>query len=192
MTISTRPLITALAFIFVLASACIGLAEEAYDAKFALKSLINPHDQIDDEGNVQWNKCVICHPVTPDVDKARSIADVKLHFASDLKQLCYRCHPQRVHPGSEWAGRAMRGDNVIGAPNHLVVPPKKIAEGIEMSLKETFTMLPLEPGSGKVFCATCHNPHERGLLKGRADTGGDDAQRLRTVGVAICQLCHRK
>ncbi|MEE8574855.1 MAG: hypothetical protein V3T30_05530 [Thermodesulfobacteriota bacterium] len=157
-----------------------------------LTSLLNPHEQINDEGNIIWSKCTICHPTMPNVKTARNIKSVDLYFAYDLKLLCYKCHPQRVHPGGEWVGRALGGERRMGAPNHLIVPPPKIARSMQMSLKETYTILPKEPGSGKIFCATCHNPHERGLLRGRADTGGDNRQRIRSTGMAVCQLCHRK
>ncbi len=166
-------------------------AVEYEDYQDVLKSLINPHEQINDEGEVLWGKCIICHPTTPDVDKDKSIEDVKLRFSDNLRELCYRCHPQPMHPGGAWMGLAM-GDDTKGSPNHLIEPPKSIADNINLSLKETKIKLPLTPGTGRIFCATCHNPHERGLLRGRSNAGADISQRLRTTGGTICQFCHRK
>lgn len=168
------------------------VVQKYYPKEVVLRSLLNPHEQINDEGAILWNKCSICHPVMPDIKKAKSIEDVKIRFEDDPKQMCYRCHPQPMHPGGEWIGRAF---GRIGAPNHLVVPTPVIIRNQELSLKETFTMLPRDPKTGKQFCATCHNPHERGLLIGRADTGSDSQQRKRTlrlVGATLCQYCHRK
>ena len=166
--------------------------QKYYSRAVVLRSLLNPHEQINDEGEILWNKCYICHQVMPDIKKAKSIDDVRIRFEDDPKQMCYRCHPQPMHPGGEWIGRAF---GRVGAPNHLVVPPPRILLNQQLSLKETFTMLPRDPKTGKQFCATCHNPHERGLLIGRADTGADSQQRKRTirlVGATVCQYCHRK
>lgn len=174
-----------------------GAEAEAQTQKYptraeVLKSFVNPHEQINDEGEVLWNKCYICHPTMPDIKKAKSIKDVKIRFENDPKQMCYRCHPEPMHPGGDWIGANF---GKIGSPNHLVVPPPNIRKNQQLSLKAAYIMLPLEPKSGKQFCATCHNPHERGLLIGRADAGSDSVQRKRTerlVGATLCQYCHMK
>lgn len=161
-----------------------------YSRQEALGSIMNPHEQINDEGEILWGTCTICHQNTPDPQKERSIKDVRLHFPDDLNQICVRCHEVKPHPAAEGGiSAAMSG---FAAPDHLVVPPKHIMLGMRLSLKEIPMMLPLDPKSGKIFCSTCHNPHERGLLRGRADYGGDYNQRLRSAGLDICQYCHRK
>lgn len=165
-------------------------AGDAYPEKSEiLRTFLNPHEQISDEGEILWNKCLICHPTVPSVN-ARDIRQVEIRYEDDIKQLCYRCHPNRIHPGGGWINVAL--GKGTGAPNHLVRPPKNILMGRRLSLKEYSTILPLEPKSGKVFCATCHNPHERGLLKKKADVGGDATFRLRSEETSICQLCHRR
>ena len=173
--------------LFILSLSC-AFAEE-YDRSKALTSLINPHEQISDEGNILWKKCMICHLETPDIEKAKSIEDVKLRFSDDMKQMCFRCHPQRMHPGGGWAGQ-LRG--LTTAPIHWVKPPDYIAKNIEISLDQYKIYLPMEPVTGKIFCATCHNPHERGLLIGKADYGADYDRRLRSAGGPICTFCHRR
>ncbi|MFQ5329460.1 MAG: hypothetical protein ACE5D4_05660 [Thermodesulfobacteriota bacterium] len=150
----------------------------------------NPHNQINDEGEIRWKKCLICHVEVPDIDTAKSIEDVKIRYEEDMKMLCYRCHPEVMHPGGGWIGLAY--GKWEGAPNHWVVPPKMIAKNIKLSEGESPIYLPREPKTGKIFCATCHNPHERGLLIGRADWGADYLKRLRGAGGPICQYCHRK
>lgn len=164
-------------------------APPPYSRHEARGSVINPHEQINDEGEILWGTCTICHQNTPDPQKERSIKDVRLHFPDDLNQICVRCHEVKPHPAAEGVSTTMSG---FTAPDHLVVPPKHILLGMRLSLKETPLMLPLDPKSGKIFCSTCHNPHERGLLGGRADYGGDYNQRLRSAGLDICQYCHRK
>jgi formate-dependent nitrite reductase cytochrome c552 subunit len=50
--------------------------------------------------------------------------------------------------------------------------------------------LPLE-GENVITCVTCHNPHERGLLKGPAGVGADEENRLRMATFnEICSPCH--
>jgi cytochrome c peroxidase len=80
----------------------------------------------------------------------------------------------------------------IFAKDHLVEPTKVIALNRQLAMKEVYTSLPLDPGTGKVTCATCHNPHEKGVIKGRGDWGADSVRRLRSEGLEICQYCHRK
>lgn len=161
-----------------------------YDIGEALRTIINPHEQINDEGEVLWQTCLICHTETPDIIKSKSIKDVKLRFDDDLNQICYRCHSGvKPHPAAEESEAMMSG---YKAPDHLVVPSKVIKLNMRLILKDIPTILPVDPKSGKIFCATCHNPHERGLLVGRADYGADHLKRLRSAGLDICQYCHRK
>lgn len=191
MALITRILISAVLFAVLPLSSHAEQGYEGYTYQEVLGTLVNPHEQITDEGYIRWAKCAICHPEVPDIEKAKSIEDVKLLFEDDLKQGCYRCHPQRIHPGGEWIGTALGREK--GAPNHLIVPPPQIRENIELSMKENSVILPFEPGTGKIFCGTCHNPHERGLLIGKADTGADNEKRLRAMpGGSVCQHCHRK
>lgn len=165
-------------------------APPPYSRVEALGSVMNPHEQINDEGEILWGTCTICHQNTPDPQKERTIKDVRLHFPDDLNRICVSCHEVKPHPAE--AGGVSAFMSGIIAPNHLVVPPKHIKLGMRLSLKETPMILPLDPKDGKIICSTCHNPHERGLLGGRPDYGGDYTQRLRSAGLDICQYCHRK
>jgi hypothetical protein len=153
----------------------------------ALNSIMNPHNQINDEGEVLWNTCQVCHKNVPDLKKEKNIKDVHLR-SEDLNEVCTRCHPYRTHPGAEGIETTM---SMITAPDHLVAPSKKIFNNMRLALKETPLLLPVDK-TGKIVCSTCHNPHERGLLTGRADYGADSEIRLRSAGLEICQYCHRK
>lgn len=149
----------------------------------------NPHDQVTDEGELDTEQCFFCHNVTPNRANARSIDDVTFNVAEDLKRLCTGCHPYRPHPGGTWFGPT--GNAAGGGPNHLKVPPEKIRRKLEKSMVEKGIMMPLEPETGQVFCATCHNPHERGVQYfHKADTGADGYKRLRQERYTICTNCH--
>jgi predicted CXXCH cytochrome family protein len=149
---------------------------------------LNPHDQISDEGELNQQRCQVCHNITPNRREVKSIDDVSFNVTGDLTPLCTGCHPWRPHPGGSWA--QFSGNHA----NHLVVPPEKILKRIKEAERQRDVVLPLEPGSGRVFCATCHNPHERGVQRyGRADRGADGFKRLRYAGgVPICMNCHDK
>lgn len=174
----------------VAAKKALSEEEAPYTWSAAVKTVINPHEQINDEGDVLWGTCVICHTNTPDVNVEKNINDVKLRFQEDMSDACLRCHQVKPHPaGEESQEKQMSG---FVAPNHMVVPRKDIVQAIRFALKESPMMLPLEPKTGKIICSTCHNPHERGLLSGRPDYGADAIMRLRSASLAICQKCHRK
>lgn len=157
----------------------------------AVKSVMNPHEQINDEGDILWGKCVICHTNTPDVNIEKTIKDVSLRFGEDPSDICGRCHVTKPHP----AGEATSVEGTMTGfvvPNHMVVPTKIIALNMRFALKDIQTMLPVDPKSGKIICSTCHNPHEKGVLRGKADFGADAVFRSRSGNVDICQSCHRK
>ncbi len=149
----------------------------------------NPHDQVTDEGELDTEQCFFCHNVTPNRASARSIKDVTFNVAEDLVKLCTGCHPYRPHPGGSWFGAT--GNKEGGGPNHIKVPPEKIRKRLEMMLAKSGTIMPQEPETGSIFCATCHNPHERGVqFMKKADVGADGYKRLRRGKFEICLVCH--
>lgn len=161
-----------------------------YSKSEANLTIINPHEQIDDEGYVLWRSCLVCHNEVPDISKKSSVRDVKVRYADeDFDKLCKACHTVRKHPASEGINVTM-ADMV--APEHLVLPSSAQIMNMRLTMKDVPMIMPLDPSNGKIVCVTCHNPHERGLLPGRADWGGDSSVRLRSMGLDICQYCHRK
>jgi hypothetical protein len=85
-----------------------------------------------------------------------------------------------------------KGSNSEG-PNHLVKPPEAILKRLKETESRLDIVLPLDPSNGNIFCATCHNPHERGVQRhARADRGADGPKRLRREGMQICDSCHNK
>lgn len=186
-------LTAALCVVGVVAAADEALPEDKhpYTWSAAVKSIMNPHEQINDEGDVLWGKCIICHTNTPDLNVEKNIKDVSLRFEEDLSEICRRCHTVRPHPSGDEGSADVRMSGFV-APDHMVVPPKMIGLNMRFAQKEKQMMLPLEPKSGKIICSTCHNPHEKGVLHSRADFGADAIFRLRSGTIDVCQSCHRK
>lgn len=166
---------------------------EEYDAEEARKSpYINPHQQINDEGTILWESCLVCHTNLPDIKTEQNIREVDLRFSDDLDMLCERCHYDvDKHPAAKGVSAVLM-EREGAEPEHLVVPSREYRMNMRLSMKEVDTSLPLDPETQKIICVTCHNPHEKGLVRGRSDTGADSFMRLRTPGVDICQFCHRK
>jgi predicted CXXCH cytochrome family protein len=145
---------------------------------------LNPHDQIDADGQLRTATCPVCHDHTPDVQTARSIADVDFTVAGDLSALCTGCHPVQPHPG----GFSFTSS---GQPDHLRVPSARVAQRRERMQQDNAIALPLDPHTGKVFCGTCHNPHARGVIRvDAAAKGASEKDRLRMP--QMCGNCHDK
>lgn len=140
---------------------------------------LNPHDQINDEGELVVDRCLYCHLDLPDPQRDKDISQVKF-VVDNLKDLCQRCHRDRPHPGGKWINF-----------DHLVPPPGIIRFWMKHTEKTKDVVLPLEPDTEIIFCCTCHNPHEKGVLRGRFDRGADNDRRLRlNAGMEICKACH--
>lgn len=145
---------------------------------------LNPHDQIEPDGKLRTATCQVCHEHTPDVLKARSIDDVDFVVSQDLSSLCTGCHLVDPHPGGF-------SFTMTGQPDHLRVPSARVAARHARMQQENAVQLPLDPNTGKVFCATCHNPHARGVIRvAAAAKGADEKDRLRSP--QLCGNCHDK
>lgn len=138
---------------------------------------LNPHDQISDEGELKSEVCLVCHTVAPNRREAKGIADVTFKVGENLTLLCNGCHPTAPHPRE----------------NHLVKPRPATLQYMKQTEERRKIILPLDPTSGNISCATCHNPHERGVqMLERADRGADDVRRLRVGQPSnlLCMACH--
>jgi hypothetical protein len=148
--------------------------------------MLDPHNQIDAQGNIIEDKCLYCHEEKPDEKRATFKASEGIHgsvvkLIGSLEVLCYRCHYKQstLHP--------------INA-NHLRKPSDKTLTNMKES-EETFgIILPLNY-EGKITCATCHNPHERGVIPDEKASarGASEKFRLRLPGETgeICAACHK-
>jgi hypothetical protein len=145
----------------------------------------NAHDQIGDDGKIKEYTCLICHDKTKGLEKANSIREVGFNVKDNLVWVCSGCHPLTPHPSGSFTMTTR------GVPNHLVIPPEPIRSKMLQSEKAQHVSMPLDPITGRVFCGTCHNPHEKGVIKNQAAAkGADEKKRLRTNN--ICMNCHDK
>jgi mono/diheme cytochrome c family protein len=130
----------------------------------------NPHKQIDKEGNIEKKQCAICH------EKLPKQGDKDIVLVSSALALCSKCHKIFDHPDT----------------NHLVEmqgTKLKNLRNYEEVYKITF---PLDD-DGEVTCVTCHNPHDKGVLKGLAGVGAGEYMSLRGVSFEeACTPCHGK
>ncbi|MDH5572979.1 MAG: hypothetical protein OEY89_14540 [Gammaproteobacteria bacterium] len=143
---------------------------------------LNAHDQITDTGQWLNDKCLLCHEKVPQQDSDGN-RDIELKVKDNFIDICLNCHQWNPHPGGNMP---FKGG---GGPMHLVVPSRQINEQRKKMMDLHQVNLPLENNTGKVYCATCHNPHERGIIKDvRNAKGADEPKRLRTKN--ICENCH--
>ena len=139
---------------------------------------LNPHTGV--AGSPARPTCELCHAGIPHTDAQGQLA-VAFNMEQDLNETCQGCHVSRPHPRSMTFGGAQEEGWV-----HFVEPPDEVRERMLKIKGETGIDLPLDPTNGKVFCATCHNPHE---FKG-GPVAQQPKHRLRTDD--ICQVCHEK
>jgi hypothetical protein len=98
---------------------------------------------------------------------------VDLRYTDTLTALCISCHQMGPHPTQD----------------HLVPMTKAMLEDLRIFEEQRMVRLPLD--EERVTCVTCHNPHERGLLKGPAGIGADEEKRMRlTTFNEQCTPCH--
>ncbi len=131
----------------------------------------NPHDQIDDKGEVRRKQCLYCHTSIPEgVGYTLRPED----FTDTMEQLCVSCHPVPPHPDVD----------------HMVEMTPKMQTLLTEYEERRLVSLPLD-SDVILTCVTCHNPHERGLLKGPSGVGADEEKRLRLATFnEICTPCH--
>lgn len=148
---------------------------------------LNPHEQLTAEGELRRGRCRICHKTTANLEDATALEDVDFNYRENLSQMCLGCHPWKPHPGGTFAF----GINNHQEINHLVVPPADMQRFISSRAEARENILPLEPGTGKIFCGTCHNPHQEGVIANElAARGADSENRLRDEN--LCEQCHDK
>ena len=134
----------------------------------------NPHKQFDENREIIARICLYCHKKVPDVTKDE-FKDVTL--IGDLEPLCMRCHK--------------KADNKTLHARHLRKPSDKVLARIKQMEIEFGIVLPLND-DGKITCATCHNPHEEGVIPAeRAGAKGAGKQHRHRLPGNICTKCHQ-
>ncbi len=123
--------------------------------------------------------CRLCH--VGDAKPASSgMSAIAFNMPHDPNDMCLGCHDVRPHPTGMSFGASQEGWV------HLVRPSAGVLVTMERWEAATGKRLPLSANDGKIYCATCHDPH--GPAAGSAALQAED--RLRSDD--ICQACHEK
>ncbi|MDH3328352.1 MAG: cytochrome c3 family protein [Desulfobulbaceae bacterium] len=136
---------------------------------------LNPHKQLNAQGEIQEETCLFCHASIPNVN---FIGPERVSFIiHDPDEYCIGCH------------HGFTANHPAGF-NHLIKPSDKIMHAIQTSIRRIGVELPLF--EGKIVCATCHNPHDEGVIKiAAAATGTKRENKLRLMpGRNQCTGCH--
>ena len=148
---------------------------------------LNPHKQVRKDGTINKGLCYICHEDVPDVRQVTGMDQLDFNIEDDYSSvednyssMCNGCHPWKPHPGGSFSFQ-------MKVVDHLVMPSDKVMR----QLKQSPIYLPLEPGTQRVFCGTCHNAHEKGVIKRTAANQGASSKHfLRDQN--LCINCHEK
>ena len=136
---------------------------------------LNPHKQMNEQGQIKEETCLFCHASIPDV---QMMGPEKVTFiVYNPDEYCIGCH------------RGFSMNHPAGV-KHLITPSDKIMAAIRTAPKRIGVELPLY--KGRIVCATCHNPHEEGVIKiAAAATGAKRENKLRLMpGRTQCTGCH--
>ena len=136
----------------------------------------DPHQQVDQRGEILSDTCKYCHLVPPARFNDPSNA---LKFIGELGLLCQRCH--------------MIKGNHSGNVQHYgkTAKAKTLARMKKMEAKHQ-VILPLDE-KGRVTCVTCHNPHADGVIdRSRPAAKGADVKFRHRLRGNMCIVCHDK
>ncbi len=136
---------------------------------------VNPHIQIDTRGTVMTNRCLYCHQSVPDTETASGIDSVS--FTTQRTALCVSCHnDKRIdHPARADHSGSMNDD---------------MRSQYTRAVRETGVDLPLFDNA--VFCGTCHNPHDEGVIRRKEASYGSGKKYFLRLdgGFDLCVMCH--
>ena len=134
----------------------------------------DPHKQLDKDGKIIENQCLFCHQSLPDSDVVENIGGVS--FKDELALNCINCHKELNH---DHPGRA----------DHLLALSEPMKELLQAESTRRNMELPLD--NETIFCGTCHNPHEKGVIHRKAVAGGaGEKEFLRMKDYDLCLMCH--
>jgi hypothetical protein len=133
----------------------------------------NPHKQLNAQKQIEERKCLYCHSDIPDENRT-TYEDIKL--LGDMQIICVRCHAKETK--KEFHAK------------HLRKPSPEVLKSIEQLRNDQHIILPLSQ-DGRVTCATCHNPHEKGVIPDRREgaSGAGEKKRHRLTD-KMCIKCH--
>jgi hypothetical protein len=129
--------------------------------------------------------CQLCHATVPETSATGELL-VTFNMQHDLNDTCRGCHSIKPHPkGLTFTSPDVRDDWV-----HLVPPTEDVMQRMAVVRESTGIELPLNPETGEIFCATCHNPHDFKVGGEHGSQSSRTKHRLRMNN--ICQACHEK
>jgi hypothetical protein len=133
----------------------------------------NPHLQLNAKKEILKQTCLYCHAEIPD-EKHTHHEDAKL--IGNMDSLCIRCHI--VEPRQTFHAR------------HLRKPSDEVLTTIKNMKAQHGILLPLSE-DGKITCATCHNPHEKGVIPDRRLAArGASLKKRHRLQHDMCIKCH--
>jgi len=108
----------------------------------------NIHIMLDDKGELREDHCTYCHEeLHKERDRPLERSEYKLRLPPE--KLCYGCHLKTPH---------------FNALEHQASKPKeKMRKHLREAAERQGILLPLSE-SGTVMCATCHTPHQYGVI----------------------------
>ena len=139
---------------------------------------LNPHRQVDDKGKIITTTCAFCHRRIPDPEDPEEayFGPEDLVYVHSPVELCLACHDSVPHPGV----------------NHLVEMAEDRVRKLHAYEERHGVSLPLDRGS-QIVCTTCHNPHDKGVLRGKAALGARELNQWRVPSFAeLCTPCHAR
>jgi len=137
--------------------------------------MYNPHLQLNAQKEIIKDKCLYCHSNLPD-EKQTSAKDARL--IGNLKELCVRCH--------------MKAPRQDFHAKHLRKPTAEVFARIKEMEEHNNIVLPLSE-DGMITCATCHNPHEKGVIpdvRAGAKGAGEKWRQRFAATNNMCIKCH--
>ena len=135
----------------------------------------NPHRQLNAKKEIVKQTCLYCHAEIPD-EKHTRLKDAKL--IGNMDALCIRCHT--LEPRQTFHSK------------HLRKPSDEVLTTIKTMEDQHGILLPLSE-EGKITCATCHNPHEKGVIPDRRlGARGASLTKRHRLQDDMCIKCHPK
>lgn len=139
---------------------------------------LDVHDQMIENGRRRDPVCLVCHTSVDSPDGAE-VERLAVDPGADLNAMCTGCHAIGPHPGASFTFSG------TATTSHLVEPTDSMRRRMDGVADRDGVRLPLDPSSGKIYCATCHDPHD-----GRLPEFGDAGQAHRLRMANICIACH--
>lgn len=137
---------------------------------------MNPHKQVDVEGQMDRSTCLQCHVKQPSLEDHPTIAH---EMQLDMTATCNKCHALHSHEQNH------QGKNIE-------LSKVATAKRFRQTQKKFGLKLPLSKDN-TIQCNTCHYTHNRGTLaKDQVvyEGTGDNQRYLRLSKENLCYACH--